>query len=155
MSTVSKNHRTFVSPPLRRVFLDAREDNSRAVIENLKTEIAALNRDKDLLTDRCDSAQSALTRLQVDERTVRLENRKVRADALEDKQSLNRLRAEYDAFKSRARNQHGLTLLFFSISIFVSVKLYSRSVGVGWGAVKRTSGQVSPDDDDSPCSSSD
>jgi hypothetical protein len=63
MSIFPKKYHTFISPPLRRVFLDAREDNSRAVIEKLNAETAALNRDKVLLMDRCDSAQSAVTRL--------------------------------------------------------------------------------------------
>jgi hypothetical protein len=68
MSIVPKKYHTFISPPLRRVFLDAREDNSRVVIEKLDAEIAALNRDKVLLMDRCDSAQRAMTRLRADER---------------------------------------------------------------------------------------
>jgi len=117
MSIVPKKYHTFISPPLRRVFLDAREDNSREVIENLNAENAALKervtsleRDKVVLQDRCDSAQSALTRL-------------------EDKQNLDHLRAEYDALKSRARNRHGLTLFLTCFFIFVSVKLYSRSAG--------------------------
>jgi hypothetical protein len=42
MSIVPTKYHTYISPPLRPVFLDAREDNSRAVIENLNAEIAAL-----------------------------------------------------------------------------------------------------------------
>ncbi|KAF8498555.1 hypothetical protein F5888DRAFT_1612373 [Russula emetica] len=108
MSIVPKKYQTFISPPLRRVFLDAREDNSRVVIENLNAEIStlkervtSLKRDKVLLIDRCDSAQSALTRLRADERTARLASRKAKADALENKEKLNRLRAQYDGLKSQ------------------------------------------------------
>jgi hypothetical protein len=42
MSIVPTKYHTYISPPLRPVFLDALEDNSRAVIENLNAEIAAL-----------------------------------------------------------------------------------------------------------------
>lgn len=98
MSIVPKKYHPFISPPLRRVFLDAEEYNNLAVIgnlneviENLNAEVAALNRDKVLLMDRCDSAQSTITRLRADER----------------------LRNEYD----------GLTLLILFF-IAVSMKLY-------------------------------
>jgi hypothetical protein len=109
LSIVPNKYHTFISPPLRRVFLDTREDNSRAVIENLNAENAALKervtlleRDKDLLTDRCNAAHSTVARLSV----------------------------EYDAFKSRARNHHHF-LALFSIFILVSAKMYySRSVGL-------------------------
>jgi hypothetical protein len=136
LSIVPKKYHTFISPPLRRVFLDTREDNSRAVIKDLNVENAALKervtlleRDKDLLTDRCNAAHSAVARLSDDEQTARLANYKARSDALKDKQNLNRLSAEYDALKSRARIRHGLALFLFFI--FVSMKLYySRSVGL-------------------------
>ena len=105
---VPKKYHNFISPPLRRVFLDAQEDNSRAVIENLNAEVAALrervaslSRDKGLLMDRCESAHSALTRLRADERTARTENRTARAAALKDQEDLDRLRAEYDSLKSQ------------------------------------------------------
>ncbi len=111
MSIVPKKYHTFISPPLRRVFLgDAREDNnnSRAVIENLGAQIAelqervmSLNHDKLLLMDRCESAQSALVRLRSDERAARLANRKAKAEALVDKRNLDLLRAECDNLKSR------------------------------------------------------
>lgn len=105
---VPKKYHSFISPPLRRVFLDAQEDNSRAVIQNLNAEVAALKErvaslknDKALLIDRCDSAHSALTRLRADERTARSENRTARAAALKDQENLDRLRAEYDGLKSQ------------------------------------------------------
>jgi predicted RNase H-like nuclease (RuvC/YqgF family) len=110
MSIVPKKYHTFISPPLRRVFLDAREDNrdSCAVIENLNEDIAvlrervtSLKRDKDLLMNRCESAQSVVARLSADERNTRVANRKARVDALEDKQEINRLRAEIDYLKSQ------------------------------------------------------
>jgi hypothetical protein len=42
-SIIPTKYHAFISPSLRRVFLDAQEDNSRAaMIENLKAEIAAL-----------------------------------------------------------------------------------------------------------------
>ena len=66
MSIVPKKYHTFISRPLRRVFLDAREDSSRAEIEYLNKKIAALNHDKVVLVARCDSAQSAIARPKVD-----------------------------------------------------------------------------------------
>ena len=101
MSIVPKKYHDFISPPLRRVFLDAQEDKSRAEIAALKERVESLIRDKVLLMDRCDSAQSALTRLRADERDARHTCRSVRADALRDKEELNRLKAEYNGLKSQ------------------------------------------------------
>jgi hypothetical protein len=57
LSIVPKKYHAYISP-LRHIFLDAREDDSRAGVRNLNEEIAALRerlalleRDKDLLTD--------------------------------------------------------------------------------------------------------
>jgi hypothetical protein len=98
MSIVPNKYHTFISSPLRRVFLDAPGNNSRAVIKNLNAEIAALKErvtslkhDKDYLEDRYQSAQSTVATLRR-ERNARL--------ALEDKQNLNCFRAKYDALKS-------------------------------------------------------
>jgi len=98
MSIIPEKYHNFISLPLRRVFLDAREDNTRAVmIESLNAEIAALNRDKDLFQDRYDSAQGELARLRANERAARFAAfacSKARADALKDKANLNYLRAQ-------------------------------------------------------------
>jgi len=40
LSTIPQKYRVFASPPLRRVYLGDGEDNSRAVIDDLKSEIA-------------------------------------------------------------------------------------------------------------------
>ena len=113
MSIIPTKYHDFISPPLRRVFLDTRRSdssNTRAMmtrIESLNAEIAALKerikslkRDKDLIKDRYDSAQSELTRLRAEERAARLasrNSRKARADrdALKDKKKLKRLRAKF------------------------------------------------------------
>ena len=99
MSIIPNKYHTFISPPLRRVFLDAPGHNSYAMIKNLNAEISALKervtslkRDKDRLEDRCQSAQSTVAALRLKERKARL--------ALEDKQNLNSFRAKYDALKS-------------------------------------------------------
>ena len=89
MSIVPKKYHKFIFPPLRRVFLDGREDNSHVVNEILNAEIAALeervtslNRDNILLVDRCNSAQREL---------AHLSSCKAEADALKVKEVLNRL----------------------------------------------------------------
>ena len=102
MSIIPEKYHNFISPPLRRVFLDARGDNTRGVmIDSLNAETAALkervtslNRDKDLFQDRYDSAQGELVRLRADERAARFASSKVKADALKDKENLNRLKAQ-------------------------------------------------------------
>ena len=43
LSTIPRKYHIFASPPLRRVYLGDWEDNSRAVIDDLKLEIANLN----------------------------------------------------------------------------------------------------------------
>jgi len=130
MSIVPKKYHTFISPPLRRVFLDAaadaREGSSRAVIKNLNAEIAALKervtsleRNKVLLIDRYQTAQNTVAILRLNERTARL--------ALEDKdkQNLNRLRAEYHALKSVF-----YSILFICFCLYETVLEITRSVGL-------------------------
>ena len=123
MSIIPNKYHTFISSPLRRVFLDVPENNSRAVIKNLNTEIAAfkervtsLERDKDLLRDRYQSAKNTVAALRLMERNVRL--------ALEDKQNRNRFRAKYDALK----------ILFFSI-LFIFYCFYQAVLEITQSAV--------------------
>ena len=142
LSIVPKKYHTFISPPLRRVFLDAREDNSRAVVSNLNAENAALKehvtsleRDKDLLTDRCRSTDCELERRSVDEQTARFAYFEATADAYKDKENLDRLMAKYDALKFRARIQHGLALISILLFLwyFTKPELYLRIArSVGW-----------------------
>ncbi|KAI0305822.1 hypothetical protein B0F90DRAFT_1623976 [Multifurca ochricompacta] len=108
MSMIPKKYHVFISPSLRRVYLGDGEDNSRTIIDNLNTEIAILRarvgmlkRDKDLLMDRCEAAQSALSRLTSDERAARLELNKAREDVRLANQNLENLRVDYRALKSR------------------------------------------------------
>ena len=131
LTIVPKKYHPFTSPPLRRVFLDAREDNSRVVIRKLNAEISALKeritslgREKDILTDDCYSAHSALEDLSAGEEIARLNSYKAAADAFEDKQNLNRLMAEYNAVRSRAMFWHGL--LLFSVFLFLFWKYFTR-----------------------------
>jgi len=109
MTIVPKKYHTFISPPLRRVFLgnDGGQEgpSAAAVIADLNAEIAALKvrvgslvRDKGLLMDRCEAAQSALARLNADERAARLARRH---DARLATLNLERLKDEYDALSSR------------------------------------------------------
>lgn len=103
MSIVPKKYHVFVSPPLRRVFLGDGADSSREENERLRAEVAvlksrvgSLKRDKLLLMDRCEAAQSALGRLTSDERTARLARDEAREDARVAKLSLKKLRIEYN-----------------------------------------------------------
>lgn len=92
-SIIPYKYHAFVSPSLRRIFLDAQEeDNSRAVIENLNAEIAALkehitslNRDKHILMKSYDDAR---TRLRAEEHPVYCEDCKARADEFRSTSSL-------------------------------------------------------------------
>jgi hypothetical protein len=128
-SIIPNKYHAFISPSLRRIFLDAQEDNSRAVIENLNTKIAglkmrilSLNRERDLLINRCDEA---LTRLKVEEHAVYLAKSKAKADALE----MNRLRAgsQITCEVPTSSFNTGVTLLFFFL--FAIMKLFSWSAG--------------------------
>ena len=134
MSIVPNKYHTFISSPLRRVFLDAPENNSRAVIKNLNAEIAvlkervtSLKRDKDRLEDRYLSAQHTVTTLRRNEHNAHL--------ALEGKQNLNSFRPRYDTLKS-----HFLSII---LSVIVSIRTRNHP------AVKRTRGQATLDDDSS------
>lgn len=80
MALIPKKYHVFISPSLRRVYMADGEDTSRAVIEDLNTQITVLKarvgtlkRDKELLMDRCETAQSAASRLTADERAARIE----------------------------------------------------------------------------------
>jgi hypothetical protein len=148
MSIVPKKYHTFISPSLRRVFLDAREDNSPEIISGLNTENSALKErvrvlecDKDLLTDCCESARRELAILSADEQTAR-------AEALENEENLCRLRGQYYALESRARTQvviqleHGFGLTLFIVSVFVSTSLMLYHSPECWAVVKRMTGQA-------------
>jgi hypothetical protein len=93
MSIIPKKYHIFISPSLRRVYLDAEADRGRAVIENLKAEIASLKRDNGRFVDRCQAAENTAAA------ALRRLNERMRL-ALEEKQNPKRLRAEYDALKS-------------------------------------------------------
>lgn len=106
MSIVPKKYHAFISSPLRRVFFE--DDASRAEIDDLKAEITALHtrvtslkRDKNLLMGRCEAAHSAVNRLTTDERSARLARDKAQEEARLANLNLRKLRAEYDALKSR------------------------------------------------------
>ncbi|KAI0280860.1 hypothetical protein BC826DRAFT_924056 [Russula brevipes] len=110
MSIVPKKYHVFISPPLRRVFLGdspvaedsgAIEEGLRAEIAVLDARVASLRRDKDLLMDRCEAAQSAVARLTTDERAARLARDKAREDVYLANVKFEKLRVECDALKSR------------------------------------------------------
>src|SRR5882757_1116301 len=108
MTIVPKKYHTFISPPLRRVFLGdgggsraAEIEELNAEIETLRYRVGTLKRDKDLLMDRCEGAQSALARLTSDERVARLARDKAQGDARIANQNFDKLSVEYDELKSR------------------------------------------------------
>ena len=116
LSTISRKYHIFTSPPLRRVYLGDWGDNSRAVIDGLKLEIANLNfRIETLNRDNYESslkgwlsgARWALDKAKEDKRLA-LDKANEEAQAALDKareetcianQCLEELRAEYDALK--------------------------------------------------------
>ena len=108
MAIIPKRYRVFISPPLRRVFLGDCDDSGKEAIEKLNAEVAtlkarvrSLKRDKVLVMDRCEAAQSALTRLTSDERTARLARDKAREDARVAKLELRKLQMENGARNCR------------------------------------------------------
>ena len=116
LSTIPKKYRVFTSPPLRRVYLGDVEDNSRAVVDDLKLEIAnlkaqieTLNRDnyESSLKGWLSGARWALDEAK-EEKRLALDKANEEARAALDKakeetrianQSLEELRAVYDALK--------------------------------------------------------
>lgn len=106
MSMIPKKYHVFISPSLRRVYLGD-GDSSRALIDGLNTEITllkarvgTLKRDKDLLMDRCEAAQSAVSRLTSDERTARLELIKAKGEARLANHTFETLKAAYRSLES-------------------------------------------------------
>lgn len=131
-SNIPNRYHAFISPSLRRVFLDAQEDNSRMVIKYLNAEIAALKKRVTTLSrDRgrlMDSRDDALARLRAEEHTVHRANCKARADALE----IDRLRAVSKiTWEVPTWVNASLTLFFFFFFAFLklSAKLCSWSAG--------------------------
>lgn len=107
LTIVPKDYHAFISPSLRRVYLDDAEaetsSKSRAAINNLKTEIAtlkgrgvSLKRQNRISIDRCLAAENTVAALRLSERKLERDLRL----ALDEKQNPKRLRAEYDALKS-------------------------------------------------------
>ncbi|KAH9027770.1 hypothetical protein EDB84DRAFT_300623 [Lactarius hengduanensis] len=100
-------YHVFISPSLRRIYLGDGEDTSRALIDDLNTEITllkarvgTLRRDKDLLMDRCEAAQSAVSRLTSDERNARLELVKAKEEARLANLSFESLKVVYRSLES-------------------------------------------------------
>lgn len=95
----------------------------KAEVNSLNALVTSLKRDKDLLMDRCDSAQWAVTRLTADERTARLARDEAREDARVAKQNLKKLRKgkENQARNCRSVFPHNNHLSFtseFDVIIF-------------------------------------
>ncbi len=102
---IPKKYHVFISPSLRRVYLG--ENNSRALVDSLNTEVtilkarvSTLKRDKDLLMDRCEAAQSAVTRLTSDERTARLKVIKAKEEARDANNGFETLKTAYLSLES-------------------------------------------------------
>ncbi|KAI9458179.1 hypothetical protein BJY52DRAFT_440077 [Lactarius psammicola] len=107
MSMIPKKYHVFISPSLRRIYLGDGEDTSRALIDSLNTEITllkarvgTLKRDKDLLMDRCEAAQSAVSRLTSDERTARLDLVKAKEEARLANLGFESLKAAYRSLET-------------------------------------------------------
>jgi hypothetical protein len=110
LSIVPKKYHIFISSPLRRVFLGDVDDSSRELIEKLNAEnavlkarVGALRRDKDILMDRCEAAQSAHARLRSDERAARLALNEAREGARVAKRNLEKLQIEHEALVIESR----------------------------------------------------
>ena len=73
-------------------------ESFNAEIVELKERITSANREKDFFKDHYDSVQGELARLRADERAARVASRKAIADALKDKEDLNRLRVKFFVF---------------------------------------------------------
>ena len=105
MSLIPKKYHVFISPSLRRVVYLG-EDTSRAVdslnteITLLKVRVGTLERDKDLLMDRCETAQSAVSRPTPDERTARLELIKAAEEVRQANVGFERLKVAYRSLES-------------------------------------------------------
>ncbi|KAH9000422.1 hypothetical protein EDB92DRAFT_1789511, partial [Lactarius akahatsu] len=107
MSMIPKEYHVFISPSLRRVYLRDGEDTSRALIDGLNTEITllkarvgTLRRDKDLLMDRCEASQSAVSRLTSDECNARLELVKAKEEVRIANESFESLKIMYRSLES-------------------------------------------------------
>ena len=105
ISLIPRKYHASISPSLRRIYLG--EDTSGALIDSLNTEVTllkdhvgTLERDKDLLMDRCEAAQSAVSRLTSDELTVRLELIKAQEELRQANVNFERLKAVYCTLES-------------------------------------------------------
>jgi hypothetical protein len=112
LSALPKKYHSISFPALRRVYLEDREDNGRAVIRDLKLEIANLkaqvetlryNRIESLMREWLSGAHWAIEEQRLALDKAREEARAALDQAKEEtriaNQSLEGLRAEYDAFK--------------------------------------------------------
>lgn len=106
MALIPKKYHVFISPSLRRVYLGEGEDTSRVVINGLNAEITllkarvgTLKRDKDLLMDRCEAAQSTASCLAADERAARLELASERQEVRHANMAFELLKAEHRSLK--------------------------------------------------------
>ncbi|KAG2075603.1 hypothetical protein BDR04DRAFT_1005470 [Suillus decipiens] len=90
LSFVPKKYHDFMAPSVRKLYLDIPSPAPLvAEIEQLKTRVAALSRDRDALMERCEAHMAASRQYATSERIARLEAKA----ALE---AINRLQVKYD-----------------------------------------------------------
>ncbi|KAG2125321.1 hypothetical protein DEU56DRAFT_825698 [Suillus clintonianus] len=94
LSFVPKKYHDFMAPSVRKLYLDITSPAPLiAEIEQLKTRVAALSRDRDALMERCEAHMAASRQYAANEKDARLE-----AQAARD--ATNRLRMKYDALEA-------------------------------------------------------
>ncbi|KAG2137604.1 uncharacterized protein EDB93DRAFT_760077 [Suillus bovinus] len=93
LSFVPKKYHDFMVPSVRKLYLDiASPAPLVAEIEQLKTRVAALSRDRDALMERCEAHMAASRQYATNEKDARLEAKAAR-------EATNRLQVKYDALE--------------------------------------------------------
>ncbi|KAG2345770.1 hypothetical protein BDR05DRAFT_1057959 [Suillus weaverae] len=93
LSFVPKKYHDFMAPSVRKLYLDIPSPAPLvAEIEQLKTRVAALSRDRDALMERCEAHMAASRQYAASEKDARLEAKAAR-------EATSRLQVKYDALE--------------------------------------------------------
>ncbi|TFY66078.1 hypothetical protein EVG20_g5019 [Dentipellis fragilis] len=101
---VPRKYHMFINPSIRRVYIDAPEDEVEELKDNvarLESSVASLRRDKARLMDRCESAMAASSKHAEGEKAARQEAQAARKEVENMKRKYEAMKKKYQDLKSQ------------------------------------------------------
>ena len=106
LAYIPKKFHEFIIPSVRRVYLDTTPQDSPALktkVVQLQSQVEALERDKGLLMERCESAMFSCKRYREDAGRLRKERDDAKSEADEARKETAKVQKALDEMKARIR----------------------------------------------------